>query len=232
MKYVVAIFSVVLFLSAGFLYLNRDDIVYYQTVDKQVENNNEASNELKYDYSYLKKKGGDSSEGLEIILTTGSSSVGSNLKSFKNTTPLNVVWDTIVGSQNTVSGVSGLNVKNELVNNEKDLFRAPILGGGGGSSIPNPKLSVVSGEVASDSKVLTTTTPSSYATPTSTTYTPPATTSSTITTNPTKNTNQNHIPPTPNQPQTQNTNLPNKHTTHQLTSTHQPQTHPTKHQNH
>ena len=182
MKYVVAIFSVILFLSAGFLYLNRDDIVYYQTVDKQVENNNEASNELKYDYSYLKKKGGDPSEGLEIILTTGSSSVGSNLKSFKNTTPLNVVWDTIVGSQNTVSGVSGLNVKNELVNNEKDLFRAPILGGGGGSSIPNPKLSVVSGEVASDSKVLTTETPSSYATPTSTTYTPPATTSSTITT--------------------------------------------------
>ena len=63
MKYVVAIFSVILFLSAGFLYLNRDDIVYYQTVDKQVENNNEASNELKYDYSYLKKKGGGSFRG-------------------------------------------------------------------------------------------------------------------------------------------------------------------------
>lgn len=142
MKYVVAIFSVVLFLSAGFLYLNRDNIVYYQTGNRQIDNSGGVSSDAQYDYSYLNKKT-DSLESLKITVTTDGGGTGNNIKSFENTTPLNVVWDTIVGSQNTTNGVSGSNISNEVVNDGKDLFYAPIIGGGS-SLAPDSKSPAVS----------------------------------------------------------------------------------------
>lgn len=162
MKIFVSIFFILLIIVGAYGYLNRDTLDLLPIAkDDAGLSANEGSDYSEPESVYNSDKATSSWEYKFLSTTTGSfgkenpydysnervnTKIASNIKS---TNPINVIWNTIVGSKVKEDNSSASNLSDIQANGDKTfsvggLFHAPIIGGGGGGTSSNITTSAVS----------------------------------------------------------------------------------------